>query len=236
MSLDENIRVVRTSCRPAERIRALQEIDKTYRKDPKGEEYGFSLLPKDITDLLEKKWAWENSQQIRKSNCHWEPVNHPNGNGFCIGDPDFIIPRGHYDNVRQLPLRLLHMESGIQGISYKNGQPDFSPCAYDTVKVDGYSYIRHQADMTKEEKDLEDCIQERAIKQFALKWGWGQDENAIQRVRDFLSNIDEPEFEKRRLYVIHECIDLETVMIVPREIHAFYRHSGGVSFYTRLFR
>ena len=90
--------------------------------------------------------------------------------------------------------------------------------------------------MTQEEKLLEECIQERAIKQFALKWGWGQGQDAIERVRNFLSNLDEPDFTKRRLYVLHECIDLETVMIVPREIHAFYKHSGGISLYEAVFK
>ena len=236
MSLDDRIRIIRMSPRPADKIRALQEIDKLYREDPNGEDYGFSLLPQDIVDLLEKKWAWEASQKKPKSNCHWVPSDHRNGTGLCIGDQNYIIPRNKYDNVRQLPLRLLHIESGIQGIYYFNGQPDFSPCAYDSVKVEGYSFIRYQADMTQEEKLLEECIQERAIKQFALKWGWGQGQDAIERVRNFLSNLDEPDFTKRRLYVLHECIDLETVMIVPREIHAFYKHSGGISLYEAVFK
>ena len=217
--------IVRNTTLPAYlRLEALNRIDKLYRIAPEGEEKAYNNLPSDIQDYLERKWAWQNSQMQRKSNCRYEDT-------LCIPDADYKIPKQYYDNMRNLTMQQLMAEYGLRGIHYVDCQPDFSVCQYDSVDIESLSFNRYEADIQPEQKmDGEGSVHEGAIKAFAQKWG-----KTEQYVRDFLSNINEPDESRRKLYVLHECANLKTVMIVPREIHAFFKHSGGISLYKAVF-
>ena len=216
---------------PAERVEALRRINQLYRHDPQGEEVGYSKLPEAIRELLERLWEWEQRQRVSQSNCQWIPAN-SKGNGLCVADSEYVMPSsGTYNNVRGMTMGELHNENHIEGIYYNSYQPDFSTCAYDSIELATNSFSRYQADMSVDESGIEDSIHEQAIAAFAKKWG-----KSVQEVRDFLSDIHTEDYNKRRLYVLHECVDIKTVMIVPREIHAFYKHSGGISLYKSLFR
>ncbi len=93
-------------------------------------------------------------------------------------------------------------EYGIDGIEYKNGEPDFSCISKGTVEIRGFC------------EDRADNFDKADIEQ-AKRCGCSPEE--IKKWR------------KENGYTWHECKDMKTMQIVPSVIHNNMSHSGGIS-------
>ncbi len=102
-------------------------------------------------------------------------------------------------------------ENDLDGIEYHNGEPDFSGCAESTVCID---------DMTA---DRVSNFGQADIK-CAEQWSSvNKDGKADWSARD----ISDYRHENR--FSWHERCDTKTMDMVPMDVHAFFKHSGGVA-------
>ena len=102
-------------------------------------------------------------------------------------------------------------KSGKDGIEYKNGIPDFSPFAKDSVQIDK---------MTANRPDN----YKQAYEKFAEKWN----EQGFEGKSDWdLRSVQQ--YKKEHNYDMHECSDMKTMQLVPHSIHMEAKHIGGRS-------
>lgn len=100
-------------------------------------------------------------------------------------------------------------EYGLDGITYMNAEPDFEPCSEAVVKIKSMTGNREdnfpQADIA--------C---------AELW------NSIKyNGKDDWCGRDVLDYRKANDLTWHEKCDTETMVLVRREINAFFKHSGG---------
>ena len=93
---------------------------------------------------------------------------------------------------------------GIDGIPFKDGEPDFSEISKGTVQIDDFSDDRSSNFDQADEKLAE---QRGCTPEEVAKW------------------------RKENGYTWHESKDCKTMMKVPTEVHGNIPHSGGVSEY-----
>lgn len=111
---------------------------------------------------------------------------------------------------------------GIDGIYYRNAEPDFEPCAEAVVKING---------MTENRENYSDSMGETALGNFsqadielAKAWNLERREGRSDwEARDVLN------YRKTNNLTWHEKCDTETMVLVRFEINFFFRHSGGCS-------
>lgn len=98
-------------------------------------------------------------------------------------------------------------DKGIDGIPFKDNQPDFSEIAKGEVEIDDFSDNRIDNFNQADEKMAEQrgCTPEE---------------------------VDQWRQEHR--YTWHECPDCKTMQKVPTEVHGNIPHSGGISVYKQL--
>lgn len=109
-------------------------------------------------------------------------------------------------------------EFGQRDVSYRDGVVDFGPCSLEAVQIEG---------MTKNRmKDGDDCGNfKRAYDALAEKWN-------REKPKDDGSSWTAQEIKvwaNAENLTVHECSDMKTVQFVPREIHSFFKHFGGVA-------
>lgn len=136
---------------------------------------------------------------------------------------DLIIPRGdRFEGVRGESLALPDISRstgeavkqwldahGVRGIEYRNGYPDFSSIALESVTI---------PDMTTDK----DRNFEQAYKAVAEKW------NAERREgRDDWRPSEVKAWKKENGLDIHEKEDLRTCEFVPHDVHMQFTHVGG---------
>jgi hypothetical protein len=90
----------------------------------------------------------------------------------------------------------------IEGISFKNGVPDFSEVSKGNVKIDDFTTNRNSNFIQADEK----LAKERGC--------------TPREVR---------EWRKSNGYTWHECEDCKTMQKVPTDVHGNIAHSGGIS-------
>jgi hypothetical protein len=93
-------------------------------------------------------------------------------------------------------------EFGIEGIPFKDGEPDFSDVAKGEVEIEDFSEDR---------ADNFDAADEALAKQRGC---------TKEEVR---------EWRKENGYTWHECSDMKTMQKVPTKVHGNVPHSGGIS-------
>ena len=111
---------------------------------------------------------------------------------------------------------------GLDGINYRNAEPDFEPCAEAVVKISG---------MTENRENFIDLAGEPALGNFsqadielAKAWNLGRREGRSDwKARDVLN------YRKANKLTWHEKCDTETMVLVHCEINRFFKHSGGCS-------
>jgi hypothetical protein len=135
---------------------------------------------------------WEDE----KGNSTWEP----NADG---------IPKS--SNPEEKTWGKILKEHGIKGISFKDGYPDFSEVANETVKIDDFSDNRND-NFNQAEKKTAD------------KWN---EEGKDGRTDWKASEIKQ--YRKDNSLTWHECEDTKTLQLVPSEIHNNIPHTGGIS-------
>jgi len=163
-------------------------------------------------DITQKEYLAQNSnisdaefKNIPLSNGTWsgEP-----GNSKWIPDRN-TTPKQPYGNEKTWDEIL--DENNIDGIEFKNGEPDFSIVSEGSVKIKDFSTERddnfYQAD-------------ELLAKKFSQENKNGKSD---------WTRADVKEYRKNQKLTWHERSDMETMDLVPQEVHGNIPHSGGIS-------
>ncbi len=114
-------------------------------------------------------------------------------------------------------------EKGMDGIEYKNAEPDFSKCAEATVEIPNMTENRYGYFI-----DSNGLLQKanftQADEMLAKKWNAeskdGRNDWASTEIRDW---------RKDNKFIWHECCDTKTMNLVVEPIHRYCTHSGGVA-------
>ena len=101
-------------------------------------------------------------------------------------------------------------EFGMDGVEFKNGIPDFSKLAVETIEID----------MTSDRT----TNYAKAYKAVANRWN---SENKDGR-GDWTAR-EVKEWKQANNLSPHECSDMKTVQFVPTVVHSFVKHYGGVA-------
>lgn len=112
-------------------------------------------------------------------------------------------------------------EYGIEGIAYKDGIPDFSPCSESTVEIDNMTDNRSGPPV--EGSNFQQCDQK-----CAEQWN--------EQCRDGRSDWtarDVANWRRENGYSWHERNDMKTCDLIPTKINAYFGHLGGVGEYIR---
>ncbi|MBF2719672.1 HNH endonuclease [Psychrobacter sp. NG254] len=121
------------------------------------------------------------------------------GNSVWNPDDDFVPLKANPDNLTWGELKEKY---DINGISFEDGDPDFSEVMKDEVKIDNFTTERNMNFPQADEK-------------LAEKWECTPREVANWR--------------KENGYTWHECKDCQTMQLVPSEVHNNIPHEGGIS-------
>ena len=115
-------------------------------------------------------------------------------------------------------------ECGLEGIEYKNAEPDFSKCALATVKIDDmtpnrWDYIDDDGNMQYGNFSQADM---KCAELFNTQKKDGREDWTASDVQELRQNPD-------NWYTWHERCDTKTMDLVPYDIHSYCTHSGGVA-------
>ncbi len=135
---------------------------------------------------------------IEGHNGHWEGDR---GDSMWIPDRDAVPARY---NPNALSWDRILDKYGIEGIEYRDGDPDFSPIAKGEVEIEDFTDDRPSNFAQADE---------------ALAAQKGCDPADVRRWRE------------ENNYTWHECRDCKTMQKVPGEVHNNMDHSGGISEY-----
>lgn len=150
-------------------------------------------------DDFETKVLEQSSDKIKNcpiSDGHWEGER---GDSKWVPDSDYVPQK---KNPEGKTWGEILKEFGIDGIDFKDGEPDFSEISKGDVEIEGFS------------KDRDDNF-DKADQELAKKRGCTPEEVAKWR--------------KEHGYTWHECRDMKTMQKVPSIIHSNITHRGGVS-------
>ncbi len=135
---------------------------------------------------------------VEGSNGHWE---NPEERGNCkwVPDEDYVPKKCNPDNQTWGQIMEKH---NIDGIEYKDGEPDLRCISKGDVEISGFSTNR---DDNFEKADIELAKQK------------GCEPEDIE------------DFREKEKYTWHECRDQKTMQLVPSEVHSNITHRGGIS-------
>ena len=156
---------------------------------------------KDIDKPIAKELDDVKGCPIEGNGGHWEGER---GNSKWFPNRD-EIPKNPLTNPDGLTWGQILDKYGIDGIEFKNGEPDFSPVAKGTVEIDHFTDNRYGKGGNFDQ----------ACERLAEQRGCTKEE-----VKAWM---------KENKYTWHERSDCKTMDKVPTEIHGNIRHSGGIS-------
>lgn len=156
---------------------------------------------KDIDKPIAKELDEVKCCPIEGNGGHWEGER---GNSKWFPNRD-EIPKNPLTNPDGLTWGQILDKYGIDGIEFKNGEPDFSPVAKGTVEIDHFTDNRYGKGGNFDQ----------ACERLAEQRGCTKEE-----VKAWM---------KENKYTWHERSDCKTMDKVPTEIHGNIRHSGGIS-------
>jgi hypothetical protein len=133
---------------------------------------------------------------VEGNNGHWEGDR---GDSKWYPDLDHVPRKANPDGKTW---REILDEYGIDGIEYKDGEPDFSEISKGNVEIEPFSDNRSD---NFDKADIELAKQKGCTPEEVAKW------------------------RKEHGYTWHECKDMKTMQKVPSEVHANVSHSGGIS-------
>lgn len=111
-------------------------------------------------------------------------------------------------------------EFRLDGIEYRNAEPDFSKVSEETVKIENMSENCFNYYDTDGNFHLGNFTQADA--KCAERWNSSQKDG-----RTDWKPEDVRDWRRENHYSWHERCDTKTMDLIPREIHDFFRHSGG---------
>ena len=156
---------------------------------------------KDIDKPIAKELDEVKGCPIEGNGGHWEGER---GNSKWFPNRD-EIPKNPLTNPDGLTWGQILDKYGIDGIEFKNGEPDFSPVAKGTVEIDHFTDNRYGKGGNFDQ----------ACERLAEQRGCTKEE-----VKAWM---------KENKYTWHERYGCKTMDKVPTEIHGNIRHSGGIS-------
>lgn len=121
------------------------------------------------------------------------------GNSKWLPDPDSIPGK---INPEQKKWGEILSKYGIDGINFKDGDPDFSEISKGNVEIDNFSESRTD---NFDKADIELAKQKKCTPEEVAKW------------------------RKDNSYTWHECKDMTTMQKVASDVHNNIPHSGGIS-------
>ena len=156
---------------------------------------------KDIDKPIAKELDEVKGCPIEGNGGHWEGER---GNSKWFPNRD-EIPKNPLTNPDGLTWGQILDKYGIDGIEFKNGEPDFSPVAKGTVEIDHFTDNRYGKG--------------------------GNFDQACERLAEqrVCTKEEVKAWMKENKYTWHERSDCKTMDKVPTEIHGNIRHSGGIS-------
>ena len=111
---------------------------------------------------------------------------------------------------------------GLDGINYRNAEPDFEPCSEAVVKISAMTANRENYTNDVGETVLGNFSQ--ADIELAKMWNLGKREG-----RSNWEPRDVFDYRKANKLTWHEKCDTKTMVLVRLEINLFFKHSGGCS-------
>ena len=180
------------------------ESEKTFDPDAKAEkgEAGQKMGSESekLNDTDEKQ-ADESEGDMRNcpidgNNGHWDGER---GNSTWIPDDNYVPEKANPDG---LTWKEIKDKYGIEGIPFKNGEPDFSEITKGKVEIEGYSDSRPK-NFSKADVEI-----------------------AKQRG---CSPSEVREWREKNGYTWHESKDCKTMSKVPNDVHLNVPHRGGIS-------
>ena len=156
---------------------------------------------KDIDKPIAKELDEVKGCPIEGNGGHWEGER---GNSKWFPNRD-EIPKNPLTNPDGLTWGQILDKYGIDGIEFKNGEPDFSPVAKGTVELDHFTDNRYGKGGNFDQACEKLAEQRGCTKEEVKAW------------------------MKENKYTWHERSDCKTMDKVPTEIHGNIRHSGGIS-------
>ena len=153
---------------------------------------------KDIDKPIAKELDEVKGCPIEGNGGHWEGER---GNSKWFPNRD-EIPKNPLTNPDGLTWGQILDKYGIDGIEFKNGEPDFSPVAKGTVEIDHFTDNRYGKGGNFDQACEKLAEQRGCTKEEVKAW------------------------MKENKYTWHDC---KTMDKVPTEIHGNIRHSGGIS-------
>jgi len=171
----------------------------------KGKKYKIFANPEEITNIrLEILYIRKVNRYLPRTGGEWDGEE-----GNSIWKPNKNeIPKKPPGNTKTWGEIL--EKYGIEGIKFKDGEPDFSVVSEGTVEIEDFTEDRNANFTQADEKLAEQWTKE------------GKDGKEW-------SPQDVKEYRKENNLSWHERSDKKTMDLVPQEIHGNIPHSGGIS-------
>jgi hypothetical protein len=159
-----------------------------------------SIAEETEEDIIYDKQDIKDNDEFSK-NC---PVEHGSweaerGNSKWVPDPDYVPQK---KNPEQEKWSDILDKFSIDGINFKDGEPDFSEVSKGDVEIESFSTNR---DDNFDKADIELAKQKGCRPEDVEKW------------------------RKENNYTWHECKDMKTMQKVPSIVHNNVSHRGGIS-------
>ena len=202
---------------------AKHQIDRLYEQT-KMQLNGLNIHLKELTqilhirltkgDLSQKDYLSQNTTNTQNDIKY---KNIPQSGGVWSGEPGNSkwipnreeIPKQPYGNKRTWGEIL--DENGINGIEFKDGEPDFTPISQGNVKIKDFTTNRddnfYQAD-------------QNLAQQWSQENKNGKNDWSISDIR---------KYRKEEKLTWHERSDMQNMDLVPQEVHGNIPHTGGIS-------
>ena len=185
-----------------EKIGDLKEIDKPIAKNVDFTNIGFGTIDNNIhgnrVDGVERK-DFISRCPIEGNGGHWEGER---GNSTWFPDRN-EVPKIY--NPDGLTWGQILDKYGIDGIPFKDGEPDFSDISKDDVEIDDFSENRYGKGGNFDQATEKLAEQRGCTKEEVKEW------------------------MKENNYTWHEKSDCKTMQKVPSEVHTNIPHEGGIS-------
>jgi hypothetical protein len=203
--------------------KAKHQIDTLYEQT-KIQLNGLNLYLEELTQILYRRLTKGDlfqkdylSQNINNTKNDREYKNIPKSGGVWRGEPGNSkwipnrdeTPKQPYGNEKTWGEIL--DENGIDGIYFKDGEPDFTPVSKANVKIKDFTTNRDDNFYQADQK---------------LAQQWNQ-ENKDGKNDWLISDIRKYRKEKKLTW--HERSDMKNMDLVSQEIHANVPHTGGIS-------
>lgn len=147
------------------------------------------------------------------SHGHWEGER---GNSLWIPEDDYVPRNRLYNNQHgKTWAQILRGNHCEQGIRFTNGEIDFARTGVVKAEVEIPNGIATCFNETKLYSGKRTRLHDMAFEVLA---------------KDLGKTVDEViKWKNENVYVWHECANMKTMQLVPREIHDNITHQGGVA-------